>query len=174
MQAMTVEELRADVAALHHICRFNGHVKRHYSVAEHTAIGLEWMEREGRSRTELEAFCLHDLAEASLGLGDITRDNKSAAVRAIIEPLEEAYYDRLSGLLRFERHLIGGVIIKLFDDWMAIAEVETIATRHHNLHAPYNPATHGFAARRITEGSVGIRPRPRLEPWIERLFGIKA
>lgn len=164
----------ADVAALHHICRFNGHVKRHYSVAEHTAIGLEWMAAQGRSRTELQAFLLHDLPEAALGMGDIKRDNKSDAVRAIIDPLEEAYLDRLAGLLTFERSLVSGVIIKLFDDWMAIAEVETVATRAVNRPGDYSAATHAFAARRINEGTFKLMPIPRLEPWVERLFGIKA
>ena len=59
----------ADIArALSNLCRFGGHSKAFYSVAQHSAIVCDLLEqRGGATADELMAALLHDAAEAYLG-----------------------------------------------------------------------------------------------------------
>lgn len=57
--------------ALARLCRFNGHCKRFYSVAEHCLIGAQAL----RTKKQKLAFLLHDATEAYIG--DITSPLKS-------------------------------------------------------------------------------------------------
>jgi hypothetical protein len=177
---MTLDELKRHVRALNNICRFNGHVKRFYSVAEHTAIGLEVMERAGESVRLMRAFAIHDLPEAVLGIGDLSRDvKKDPAIAAIVGPREQAAIYRIACALQGKDcpgfRLIEDVThykIKLYDRHMAIAEVEKVALCDHDDPEDYLPGVHGFAARRIHEGGSGD-DTARLEPWFKRLFGVE-
>src|SRR4051812_40444009 len=58
----------ADIArALANLCRFGGHAKAFYSVAQHSAIVCDLLEERGATPDELMAALLHDAAEAYLG-----------------------------------------------------------------------------------------------------------
>jgi len=58
----------ADIAtALSNLCRFGGHSSAFYSVAQHSAIVADLLERDGAAPDELMAALLHDAAEAYLG-----------------------------------------------------------------------------------------------------------
>ena len=58
----------ADIArALSNLCRFGGHAKAFYSVAQHSAIVCDLLEERGATADELMAALLHDAAEAYLG-----------------------------------------------------------------------------------------------------------
>src|SRR5918999_3013328 len=63
------EQLDAgDIArALANLCRFGGHCKAFYSVAQHSAIVCDLLEERGATPDELMAALLHDAAEAYLG-----------------------------------------------------------------------------------------------------------
>lgn len=63
------------VAALGHICRYNGWVDRMYSVLEHTVIGVTVLRNEGATLGAQRAFLLHDFEETEFG--DITRPVKA-------------------------------------------------------------------------------------------------
>ncbi len=175
---MTLDDLRADVAALHNICRYNGHVARHYSVAEHIAIGLEQLELDGADDDLKRAWLLHDCPEAALGLGDITRDEKlRPEIAKLAHDKEGQWYGDFAFLVP---DVTGGVIwaamrcprVKELDRRMAVAEVEAVALVEHDSPEDYDPYVHGFIARRIREGTFKLRPIPRLEPWFEKLFGV--
>jgi 5'-deoxynucleotidase YfbR-like HD superfamily hydrolase len=57
-----------DIAtALSNLCRFGGHSSAFYSVAQHSAIVADLLERAGATPDELMAALLHDAAEAYLG-----------------------------------------------------------------------------------------------------------
>ena len=57
-----------DIAgALGNICRFGGHSRGFYSVAQHSVIVCDLLEEQGASVDELLAALLHDAAEAYLG-----------------------------------------------------------------------------------------------------------
>ena len=58
----------ADIAgALGNICRFGGHSRGFYSVAQHSIIVCDLLEERGATTDELLAALLHDAAEAYLG-----------------------------------------------------------------------------------------------------------
>ena len=58
----------ADVArGLANICRFGGHTRAFYSVAQHSAIVCDLLEEQGATPDELMAALLHDASEAYLG-----------------------------------------------------------------------------------------------------------
>lgn len=58
----------ADIAgALGNICRFGGHSRGFYSVAQHSVIVCDLLEERGATADELLAALLHDAAEAYLG-----------------------------------------------------------------------------------------------------------
>lgn len=62
--------------ALAHVCRYNGHVQKFYSVAEHSVVMMLWAERNLKDITpvELMTILLHDASEAYIG--DMTRPLK--------------------------------------------------------------------------------------------------
>lgn len=63
------------VHALSHLCRFSGHARRFYSVAEHCVRMFDWArENVTLSSDFLLAVLLHDATEAYLG--DVTRPLK--------------------------------------------------------------------------------------------------
>lgn len=65
-----------DVAyALARLCRYNGHTRRHYSVAEHTVLIADHVEREGGSPRECLTALHHDDAEYIIG--DLARPVKA-------------------------------------------------------------------------------------------------
>ena len=62
------------VAALGHICRYNGWVDRMYSVLEHTTIGVTVLRNEGARESVQKTFLLHDFEDTEFG--DIVRPVK--------------------------------------------------------------------------------------------------
>jgi hypothetical protein len=57
-----------DIAgALANLCRFGGHSRGFYSVAQHSVIVCDLLEERGATPDELMAALLHDAAEAYLG-----------------------------------------------------------------------------------------------------------
>jgi len=57
-----------DIAnALANLCRFGGHSRGFYSVAQHSVIVCDLLEEQGATADELMAALLHDAAEAYLG-----------------------------------------------------------------------------------------------------------
>jgi len=58
----------ADIArALSNLCRFGGHSRAFYSVAQHSVIVSDLLEQTGAPPDEVMAALLHDAAEAYLG-----------------------------------------------------------------------------------------------------------
>jgi hypothetical protein len=98
----------ADIArALSNLCRFGGHSKAFYSVAQHSAIVCDLLDERGATPDELMAALLHDAAEAYLG--DLPHPLKHRGERfalpdaaARIKPLDKA-------LLATERRMFSEV-----------------------------------------------------------------
>ena len=89
-----------DIArALANTCRFGGHSKAFYSVAQHSAIVCDLLEQRGASPDELMAALLHDASEAYLG--DLPhpikhRSELGAAFRVAEKSLEAVIAERFA------------------------------------------------------------------------------
>lgn len=65
-----------DIAhALSMLCRYNGHCRQFYSVAEHSVAVSRWLQAQGASLVTQQWGLLHDAAEAYLG--DVPRPLKA-------------------------------------------------------------------------------------------------
>jgi hypothetical protein len=90
----------SDIArALANLCRFGGHSKAFYSVAQHSAIVCDLLQERGATPDELMAALLHDAAEAYLG--DVPhpikhRSELGAAFRAAEKKLEKVIEERFA------------------------------------------------------------------------------
>lgn len=168
----TVSDIRRDVLALGNICRFNGHVRRFYSVAEHTAIGLEAMMRKNVPADVQRAFAIHDLPEAFMGLGDVARNVKrDERVRAIVEPMEGDYWECAAIALNWDMDVHPtDERVKHWDRYMGVAEVESVANCDHDSPVDFVPAIHGYAAARILGAFDNELGKPRLMYHFIRLF----
>lgn len=91
-----------DIAtSLSKICRFNGHLPSHYSVAEHCVWVARWVREQGASPQEIMTGLLHDACEAYVG--DMMRPLKRLPEMAeVFKPIEEramsAIQKKLGGL----------------------------------------------------------------------------
>ncbi len=87
-----------DIArALANQCRFGGHSRVFYSVAQHSVIVSEVVEQRGGDAEDVFAALMHDAAEAYLGDMPHPLKHRSAlgaAFRAAEEQLEQALRDR--------------------------------------------------------------------------------
>ena len=89
-----------DIArALANTCRFGGHAKAFYSVAQHSAIVCDLLEEHGATPDELMAALLHDASEAYLG--DLPhplkhRSELGAAFRVAEKKLEAVIVERFA------------------------------------------------------------------------------
>lgn len=167
---MTTAELERLFKALANICRFNGHVQQFYSVAHHTSIGLTVMRCDKQPLEAMRAFFVHDLPEAMLGLGDITRDVKRApAIERIVAPLERAAFASIRAVLPFNPDW--EPVVKYYDRLMAVAEVEKIASGiAHDSPDDYDPKVHGLAARLIVQNTRGSLPARTMRSWCLELW----
>jgi uncharacterized protein len=90
----------ADIArALANTCRFGGHARAFYSVAQHSVIVCDLLEARGATVEELLAALLHDAAEAYLG--DLPhplkhRSELGAAFRVAEKRLEAVIAERFA------------------------------------------------------------------------------
>lgn len=90
-------------------CRFGGHCSMFYSVAEHSVIVSEILEREGASPLTIYAGLLHDAEEAYLP--DIPSPIKAEMPEALV------MYETLSNLIRAKFCLLKA-------DWAHIKDID--------------------------------------------------
>jgi hypothetical protein len=89
-----------DIAnALANLCRFGGHSRGFYSVAQHSVIVCDLLDEQGATVDELMAALLHDAAEAYLG--DLPhpikhRSDLGAAFRVAEKQLEAVINERFA------------------------------------------------------------------------------
>lgn len=101
-----------DIArALSQICRFSGHSKRFYSVAEHSLHVAWWLDASGEHPPVVRAGLMHDAAEAYLGdlSSPLKKDEAFAEFRnaedALMGVIEERYRLKFSPVV-FEADLV--------------------------------------------------------------------
>lgn len=140
----------ADVAhALSNVCRFGGHVRLFYSVAQHSVLVSRRLERldEGLEAPSVQrAGLLHDAAEAYVG--DVTRPMKQL-LALTFEGIEA----------RVLRSVFAGLGIEFPDAWVwslvKRADVEALLTERRDL-LPPSPAS-------WEEDASGV------QPWSEEI-----
>lgn len=71
-------------------CRYNGHTKTHYSVAEHCVLMSDWLRDRGHDKLTCLTALLHDVAETYIG--DLPRPvkEKVPAFKEIEKTIEAA------------------------------------------------------------------------------------
>ncbi len=114
--------------ALANICRFNGHVKRHYSVLEHTVIGVFTMDHMREPKSLQRAFLLHDYEESVFG--DIVRPVKEkymlASYRWRVRDFNRMMCDSLTPPM--DHTTLSGEAVSTYDNHMLAAELASVAT----------------------------------------------
>lgn len=105
--------------ALAKICRFNGHCKWHYSVAQHSIAVYEAVKSIPNASCDLLIAALyHDAHEALTGFGDVNSADKPNTLR-----LKEGYInERLAQLLDIDPALFKHPAIKLADNLVCYHE----------------------------------------------------
>ena len=106
--APVVADIRIDdiAHALSHQCRFSGHTREHYSVAEHSVRVSELVERLGYDRSTQLWALLHDASEAYLvdlpsplkndpTFGDAYKSVEARLMRAVCERFDLPYEEPL-------------------------------------------------------------------------------
>lgn len=108
-----------DIAhALAHIPRYNGHLKEHYSVAQHCVIGSQYIDPKYAM-----FFLFHDAGEAYLG--DLITPIKRL-FRQFYEPVEERIMKAVASSFEFEINDETRVAVKKMDEQMLETEVRDI------------------------------------------------
>ena len=90
-------DLRDIAAALSKLCRFGGHCRQFYSVAEHSLIASQWMSQRTNGDSTLSAWALlHDASEAYMV--DIPRPVKRQLQEYVRleDAIQEAIAERFS------------------------------------------------------------------------------
>ena len=127
-----------DIAhALGLTCRYNGHCRKFYSVAEHSVIVSKRLGL-GTSRVRLPILgLLHDTAEAYLG--DIVRPLKHGAIMDEYRHLEDRMLDTIHdalGILQPNPH--EAALVHEADNWALEREMDYLFTRP-NRPTPVDP-----------------------------------
>lgn len=88
--------------ALGRMCRYNGHTKRHYSVAEHTCVMADYHEKRGGSPQECLTILHHDDSEG-LALPDLIRPvkHKMPAFKVLEDRQDKAVSIRFGTMFPF-------------------------------------------------------------------------
>jgi hypothetical protein len=115
-----------DIAhSLANICRFTGHVRIYYSVAEHAVNAQRYAEWRGWSKERQLACLHHDDAEAYLG--DIVRPFKAllgGKLKKIEKKIDQAVIDALG--LPFEPEEFHSDYVKEADNWCLMQEAKRL------------------------------------------------
>lgn len=115
-----------DIAhALSQLCRYGGHTKRFYSVAEHSVLVSRRMEAQGFSKWECLAGLHHDDSEAYLG--DIPRPLKThlgERYAALSDRMDRAIVAGLE--LPFLAEAFHAPEVKDADNWALFVEARTM------------------------------------------------
>src|ERR1035441_4463532 len=102
-----------DIAhSLSNECRYSGHCKTFYSVAQHSVLMADFMEKEGNNPEEIFQALLHDASEYVLR--DIPRPLKHASEFAFYRILE----DKVQAMI-YEKFGLPEIMlqsVKLWDD----------------------------------------------------------
>jgi len=118
-------DLESIASALSKICRFGGHLKKHYSVAEHSVFATILAIQENEPPEILKSLLLHDAAEAFLG--DVVKPLKNELAEYFVfeERMEKCIEQKFSIEIKknWDR-------IKLYDNTMFHIENKQLRNRN--------------------------------------------
>jgi len=102
-------------------CRFNGHTKHFYSVAQHCIVGADWVFDQTKSHRWAMLFLLHDAAEAYIG--DLIRPLKETRHFDYLEVIESVIKRTIYDYANLDWPTVEEeAIIKHYDDLMLLEE----------------------------------------------------
>ena len=116
--------LTTTAIALSRLCRFGGHTKRFYSVADHSIRVCHFvLVRNNRPDLCLAAL-LHDAAEAYSGFGDVLRPAKlvSPVAANVIDSIHSGVDAAIAEKFRFDPVLFRHELVRLGDDTLLATE----------------------------------------------------
>lgn len=118
-EAINVQNI---ASALGKLCRYNGHCRGFYSVAEHSVLVAELLDDVGATPETVLAGLLHDAHEAYTG--DMTRPMRQALGDALghVKRIEHGIQAEVEWALMFSHHINGEAI-----DREAIKHADTVA-----------------------------------------------
>lgn len=130
-----------DIAvSLGNICRYNGHLPKFYSVAEHSCHVANWLDTNGYDRKTILTGLLHDASEAYVG--DMVRPLKRhPEFGAYHQKIEEQIAQKISA--KYGAHYPYPDAIHEADKEIYIWEVKQVRTGQHTGLRP-NDATELF------------------------------
>jgi hypothetical protein len=114
-----------DIAhALSHICRFNGHCKEYYSVAEHSVLISQKLWKEGQRFNTVLRGLLHDSHEAYIG--DIIRPNYHLLNYSEITFLSLNVFHKIMDHFQVETTPEEDIIVKAYDNRILMDEKQQL------------------------------------------------
>lgn len=118
--------------ALAHICRFGGHVRRFYTVAEHCVLMADAALDAGFGEDTVKHMLLHDATEAYVG--DMVRPLKRAIPH--YEAIEDNLWDVI--VTRFDLAAPGLTkpVVKEYDNRILLDERNAVCNPSNNLWGP--------------------------------------
>lgn len=105
------------------ICRWQGRVKRHYSILEHSIVGAWTLRSHGYDVDAVRSFLLHDLEETEF-VGDIPTPDKAIYMNSDYFRDVRVWENRLFIECGVKRNL---PVIEMMDEVMAQAEYASVS-----------------------------------------------
>lgn len=111
-------------------CRFTGHVRFHYSVAQHSVLMVAFAEEKGEGQPLLKQLLLHDASEAYVA--DLARPVKHAAglgdvYREVEDRVQAVVAERFGLPYPFDEY------VHVYDDALLLAEQEQLMPRFRHI-----------------------------------------
>ena len=115
-----------DIATIAHAlslqCRYNGHCRRFYSVAEHSVLVAKHLAEAGANDLTLKWGLLHDASEAYLG--DVVMDIKRRLIN--YRPMEEAFERAIASAFDIDLDGVDFRVVKRADLAALMAEARCL------------------------------------------------
>lgn len=116
--------------ALGNLCRYNGHVSRYYSVAEHACLLADWLRFRGYPASTALSALHHDSAEFVIGDHITPVKRRVPELRAIEKPVSAAVFKWL-GLAHPWPEIVDEIDYRITADERLVLKPGFVLETHH-------------------------------------------